>query len=68
MSQALNRLRAMVSLAQLLPDNAAPPFSGAAVGWRDRLESDPRRGSRALQVGDRASADALRWNLDLALD
>jgi hypothetical protein len=39
-----------------------------AVGWRDRLESDPRRGRRALQKGDRASADALRWNLDLILD
>ena len=35
---------------------------------RDRLESDPRRGRRALQKGDRASADALRWNLDLILD
>jgi hypothetical protein len=35
---------------------------------RDRLESDPRRGRRALQKGDRASAASLRWNLDLVLD
>jgi hypothetical protein len=38
-----------------------------AVGWRDRLESEPPW-QAAPQMGDRASADSLRWNLDLVVD
>src|SRR5450759_3609173 len=38
-----------------------------AVGWRDRLESEPPW-QAAPQMGDRASADSLGWNLDLILD
>src|SRR5450756_257491 len=38
-----------------------------AVGWRDRVEWEPPW-QAAPQMGDRASADSLRWNLDLILD
>ncbi|HEX7423058.1 MAG TPA: hypothetical protein VF311_04105 [Terriglobales bacterium] len=48
--------------------NAAPPDGRPRVDGVIGLESDPRRGRRAPQMGDRASADALRWNLDLILD
>ena len=47
--------------------NAVAADGRPRLDGRDRLESDPRRGRRALQKGDRASADALRWNLDLVL-
>ena len=66
MSRALKRLRAMVSL----PKNPMPmprPRRATAVGWRNRLESEPPW-QAAPQMGDRASADSFRWNLDLALD
>jgi hypothetical protein len=54
--------------AQVFPANAVAADGRPRFGWRDRLESDPSRGRRAPQMGDRASADALRWNLDLILD
>jgi hypothetical protein len=45
MSQALNRLRAMLSLPKYSPPMPRPR-QATAVGWRDRLESNPRRGRR----------------------
>jgi hypothetical protein len=42
-----------------------PPTSDR-VGWRNRLESEPPW-QAAPQMGDRASADSLRWNLDTIL-
>jgi hypothetical protein len=45
MSQALNRLRAMESPPKSSPPMPWPP-TATAVGWRDRRESDPRRGRR----------------------
>ena len=67
MSQSLKRLRAVVSLPKYSPP-IPRPRAAAGDGWRDRVESDPSRSRRALQKGDRTSADSLRWNLDLVLD
>jgi hypothetical protein len=65
MSQALNRLRAIVSLPKYSPPMPRPRRA-TAVGWRDRLESDPRRrrqrdaGARLEGEGGRHVGDAHR--------
>jgi hypothetical protein len=45
MSQALKRLRAMVSLPKY-SRQCRGRRRATAVGWRDRLESDPHPGKR----------------------
>jgi hypothetical protein len=67
MSQALNRLRAMVSLPSI-PRQYRGPRAATADGWRDRLESDPSRGRRRRRWAIQASADCVRWNLGLIFD
>jgi hypothetical protein len=55
-------------LPKYSPPMPAPADGRPRGGWRDRVESGLRRGEAAPQMGDRASADSLRWNLDLVLD
>jgi hypothetical protein len=64
---ALNRLRAMVSLPSI-PRQYRGPRAATADGWRDRLESDPSRGRRRRRWAIQASADCVRWNLGLIFD
>jgi hypothetical protein len=60
--------RRLAGFGACIPRQCRARRRATADGWRNRLESDPRRGEAAPQMGDRASADSLRWNLDLVLD